>query len=58
MSAIIILLSASILIATGFLGAFLWSVKNGQYDDIQSPAQRILFENKINKSANNLIQKK
>jgi cbb3-type cytochrome oxidase maturation protein len=44
--------------ATGFLGAFLWSVKNGQYDDIQSPAQRMLSENKINKSANNLIQKK
>ena len=58
MSVIIILLSASILMATGFLGAFLWSVKNGQYDDIQSPAQRMLSENKINKSANNLIQKK
>ena len=58
MSVIIILLAASILMATGFLGAVLWSLKNGQYDDIQSPAQRMLFENKINKSANNLIQKK
>lgn len=58
MSVIIILLSASILIAAGFLGAFLWSVKNGQYDDTQSPAQRMLFENKLNKAANNLIQKK
>ncbi len=58
MSVIIILLSASILIAAGFLGAFLWSVRNGQYDDTQSPAQRMLFENKLNKSANNLIQKK
>lgn len=49
MSVIIILLSASILIAAGFLVAFLWSVKDGQFDDIESPAERILFENKINK---------
>lgn len=49
MSVIIILLSASILIAAGFLIAFLWSVKDGQFDDIKSPAERILFENKINK---------
>ena len=46
MSAIIILLSVSILIAAGFLIAFLWSVKNGQLDDQYAPAHRILFEKK------------
>lgn len=50
MSVIIILLLVSICVAGGFLIAFLWSVKDGQYDDIQSPAERILFQNnKINK---------
>lgn len=46
MSVIIVLLLVSIGIAGGFLIAFLWSVNNGQFDDIQSPAERILFENK------------
>jgi len=49
MSVIIILLIISILIAGGFLLAFLWSVKDGQFDDAHSPAQRILFDNIKNK---------
>ncbi|MES2618868.1 MAG: cbb3-type cytochrome oxidase assembly protein CcoS [Bacteroidota bacterium] len=50
MSVIILLLIVSICIASGFLIAFLWSVKDGQMDDDTSPAQRILFDNnKINK---------
>jgi len=49
MSVIIILLIVSIFISGGFLIAFLWSVNDGQYDDNQSPAQRILFDQKINK---------
>ncbi len=49
MSVIILLLIVSICIAGGFLISFLWSVKDGQFDDIESPAQRILFENKHNK---------
>lgn len=46
MSAIIILLIASISVAALFLGAFIWSVRNGQFDDDFSPPQRILFDNK------------
>jgi cbb3-type cytochrome oxidase maturation protein len=46
MSVIFILLTASILIAALFLGAFLWSVKKGQYDDEESPPVRILFDDK------------
>jgi len=46
MSVIFILLIASILIAALFLGAFLWSVKSGQYDDEKSPPLRILFDDK------------
>ncbi|MES2774806.1 MAG: cbb3-type cytochrome oxidase assembly protein CcoS [Bacteroidota bacterium] len=44
MSVILLLIIASILVASGFLTAFLWSVKDGQYDDNYSPAVRILFE--------------
>jgi len=46
MSVIFILLIASLLIAGVFLVAFLWSVKNGQYDDEQSPPVRMLFDDK------------
>ncbi|MEI6311925.1 MAG: cbb3-type cytochrome oxidase assembly protein CcoS [Bacteroidota bacterium] len=46
MTVIILLLIVSILIAGGFLIAFLWSVNDGQFDDDISPAQRILFDNK------------
>jgi cbb3-type cytochrome oxidase maturation protein len=44
MSVIIILLIASIAVASVFLGAFLWSVKKGQFDDEKSPPVRILFD--------------
>ena len=44
MSVIIVLLTASISIAAAFLGAFIWSVKKGQYDDEKSPPLRMLFD--------------
>jgi len=46
MSVLIILLAASILVAAVFLGAFIWSVKNKQFDDEFSPPMRILFDDK------------
>lgn len=46
MGVIIILLGASLLVALGFLAAFIWSVKNGQFEDDFSPAHRILFDEK------------
>lgn len=46
MSVIILLLIVSISIAGLFLLAFIWNVKNGQYDDETAPAIRILFEDK------------
>ncbi|MCU0340770.1 MAG: cbb3-type cytochrome oxidase assembly protein CcoS [Spirosomaceae bacterium] len=44
MSALIILLILSLLVAIGFLAAFVWSVQGGQYDDDQTPSVRILFD--------------
>lgn len=31
------------LVAVG-IGLFTWSVKNGQYDDLEGPAHRILYD--------------
>jgi cbb3-type cytochrome oxidase maturation protein len=44
MSALFILLGASLSIAVGFLVAFIWSVRNGQYDDEYTPSVRMLFD--------------
>lgn len=50
MSVIVVLIGFSILVAAGFLLAFLWAVRSGQYDDDVSPSVRILFDNKNDKS--------
>ena len=44
MSVIILLLIASLSVAVLFLGAFIWGVKNRQFEDGFSPPRRILFE--------------
>ncbi len=48
MSVIVILVGASLLVAIGFLTAYLWAVKSGQYDDKYTPSVRILFGDKNN----------
>lgn len=44
MTAIFLVLGASLGAAIMFLFAYLWSVKTGQFDDDYSPAIRILYE--------------
>jgi cbb3-type cytochrome oxidase maturation protein len=44
MSALFLLIGISLLVASGFLVAFLWSVQNGQFDDTQTPSVRMLFD--------------
>jgi len=46
MNIVIVLISISLAIALVFLGIFFWNVKTGQYDDTESPAMRMLFEEK------------
>ncbi|MFH1196269.1 MAG: cbb3-type cytochrome oxidase assembly protein CcoS [bacterium] len=48
MSVIVVLIGASLLVAGGFLIAYLWAVKSGQYDDKYTPSIRILFDDKKN----------
>lgn len=42
----VVLLITSISIAAIFLGAFIWSIKSGQFDDEFSPPHRMLFDDK------------
>jgi len=50
MTAMIVLIAVSLIVAIGFLIAFIWSVKSGQYEDKYTPSVRILFDDeKINK---------
>ena len=44
MAILYLLIIASLVIAGGFLLAFLWAVKNGQFDDPHSPSVRILID--------------
>ena len=49
MSALFILITISLVVAASFLFAFIWSVKNGQYDDDYTPSVRMLFEDELKK---------
>ena len=44
MSVVFVLVFAAIIMAGAFLIAFIWSVKNGQYEDTYTPSVRILFD--------------
>lgn len=44
MEVIFILILVSLVIAIGFLCAFFWAVKSGQYDDDYTPSVRILLD--------------
>lgn len=47
MNVIILLIIVSLCIAGAFLIAFIWSSEDGQFDDMYSPSQRILFNDKL-----------
>jgi cbb3-type cytochrome oxidase maturation protein len=52
MGILIILIIVSLIIALGFLGAFIWAVRSGQYDDDYTPSIRILFDDDDKQSKN------
>ena len=47
MSALYVMIIASLFIAIAFLSAFLWSVKKGHYDDDYTPSIRILLDDPV-----------
>ena len=46
MIVIFLLIPLSIVIALCFLGAFIWAVRSGQYEDTCTPSMRLLLEEK------------
>jgi cbb3-type cytochrome oxidase maturation protein len=49
-SAVYIALPFALLLALVFLAAFIWSVRSGQMDDLETPAHRILTEDEERKA--------
>ncbi|MGZ4961369.1 MAG: cbb3-type cytochrome oxidase assembly protein CcoS [Limisphaerales bacterium] len=50
MNVIFLLIPLSILLAGFFLGAFIWSVRSGQYEDTCTPSMRLLNDEPKQKS--------
>ncbi|MEM8587414.1 MAG: cbb3-type cytochrome oxidase assembly protein CcoS [Pseudomonadota bacterium] len=44
MEQLVILIPIALVLGLVGLGAFLWSLKSGQYDDLEGAANRILFD--------------
>ena len=53
MSVILLLLGVSLLLALGFLLAFCRAVQCGQFDDVETPAMRILIDDDKESSKGN-----
>lgn len=49
-----ILIPAALLLGLGGLIAFFWTVKTGQYDDLEGAAARILIDDEADKSGPDL----
>jgi cbb3-type cytochrome oxidase maturation protein len=50
MEIIFLLIGLGVLVAGGFLVAFIWAMRSGQYEDDYTPSVRILWDDKKNKS--------
>lgn len=44
MNVIFFLIILSLIFALGFLGAFIWATRSGQFDDDYTPSVRMLFD--------------
>ncbi|WP_339734084.1 cbb3-type cytochrome oxidase assembly protein CcoS [uncultured Sunxiuqinia sp.] len=52
MSVVFVLIIIGILVASVFLIAFIWAVRNGQFDDSYTPSVRILFDDPVSSKEN------
>jgi cbb3-type cytochrome oxidase maturation protein len=55
---IVLLIGISLVVALGFLIAFIIAVKKGQYKDTHTPAIRVLFDNDDSEKKNSDISDK
>ncbi|MEO1496658.1 MAG: cbb3-type cytochrome oxidase assembly protein CcoS [Planctomycetota bacterium] len=47
MSVIYVMAPAALLLAAAAVAAFIWATRDGQYDDTETPAHRILFDDPV-----------
>ncbi|MBM2816019.1 MAG: Cytochrome oxidase maturation protein cbb3-type [Ignavibacteria bacterium] len=55
METVLLLIIISMIVSIGFLIAFIRAVSKGQFEDLQSPSVRILFEDNNVKLSNKLL---
>ena len=46
MNILSLMIPMALLLGVGFVGAFLWATSKGQFDDLETPAHRILHDEK------------
>ncbi|OIO99816.1 MAG: cytochrome oxidase maturation protein, cbb3-type [Bacteroidetes bacterium CG2_30_33_31] len=52
MFTLFVLITISLIIASGLLVSFLWAVKNNQFEDDYTPSVRIVFDDVSTKTEN------
>jgi cbb3-type cytochrome oxidase maturation protein len=50
MNIIVLLLPLALLLALAFVTAFAWSAHRGQYDDLETPAHRLLLDDSVERN--------
>ncbi len=53
MEVIFLLILISLIVAAGFLLAYLWATKAGQFDDDYTPSVRMLFDDELTENRSN-----
>ena len=56
MEVVLVLIGFSLAAATGFLVAFIWALRRGQFDDLTTPAIRMLFESETTGKQSGRVQ--
>lgn len=48
MTVLYVLIPIALLLGVAFLVAFMWSIRRGEYDDLDTPPLRMLFDDEPN----------
>ena len=51
MTALLYLIPIALVLGLAGLGAFIWTVKSGQYDDLDGAAERVLLDDDLDDEA-------
>jgi cbb3-type cytochrome oxidase maturation protein len=54
MNVLYFLVPLALLLAAAGVWAFIWSVRNGQFEDVETPAMRLLFDDESTSDDSNV----